>query len=197
MSSGSFQKTSLDWQLRLLQQRVGEWLERVFARNDRPSQSAPQPWTLPEWFYQGIFWGVVIALAGWALWQIYRWLDPYLGRSIFGRGAIATPAARSAPVVPSSEWLARSRLAQQRGDYREACRALYLAALQKLSESQLIPDLPSRTDGEYLGLVRSLPRSAAYQTLIRTHEQLCFSDAPISAETCDRCQRAYRDLEAP
>jgi hypothetical protein len=190
--AGSFEKTSLGWQLRLMQQRVGEWLERLFAPIDRarlPNE------ILPEWLLRLLFWVMAGAMLGWLGWQLYTFLRPYLGALVPSQQGQAVKTDRTDRPLTVAEWLRRSRNFAQQGDYREACRALYLAALQRLNDTEPVPHEASRTDGEYLQMIQTLPRSAPYQVLIRTHEQLCFDNAEISANEFDRCQRAYQEIE--
>ncbi|MEG4005235.1 hypothetical protein QUA41_00410 [Microcoleus sp. Pol11C1] len=49
-----------------------------------------------------------------------------------------------------AKWLLRSQKLQQQGKYRQACRCLYLAALQPLNDAGTAIHQPSPTDGEYL-----------------------------------------------
>ncbi|MBD1998085.1 DUF4129 domain-containing protein [Leptolyngbya sp. FACHB-541] len=193
-TAGEFQKNSLGWQLQQVQQRVEEFIERLLFGND-PNRKPAFDWSLPDWLLEGLFWMLVIALVGWAGWQLYKLLNPYL----FPAGRLRrspAPSTNSQPqALTISEWLGRSRTAQQQGDYREACRCLYMAMLQNLNDKELIPQQLSRTDGEYLHLVQTLNPPQPYQTLIRTHEQFCFSDAAISSDTFERCWQAYQEIQ--
>lgn len=194
MASGTFEKTSVAWQIQQLQQRISEWLERIFARP--PDSNVPTPnWQIPDWLQKGLFWFMVVALILWAGWQLYQLLQPYLS-GYFHPGNLSPPLT-TAPTtrLTASDWLKRSRQAQQQGNYREACRALYMATLQQLSDNSLICQEPSRTDGEYLHLIQEISASQPYRLLIQIHEQLCFSDTDISVEVFDRCWQAYREIE--
>lgn len=195
MQPEPFEKTSLGWQLQLLQQRIGEWIERIFAAGDRAGLDQTN-WGIPDWLQKVLFWGMIIGLLSWAGWQMWKLLRPYLSGYWRAKGDRASYS--SPPVLfekPISEWLKQMRLAQQQGNYREACRSLYMAALYHLNESYLIRQEPSRTDGEYLHLLQDLPLAQPYQVLIQTHEQLCFSHAPISADRFDRCWQAYQAIQ--
>jgi Domain of unknown function (DUF4129) len=189
--SGSFEKNSPEWQLHLLQQRLGEWLERLFGATDR----ARLPnWSLPEWIMRLLFWVIAGLLIGWLSWQVYQLARPYFRAMTITQTGQSDRRSAGSPLTVAA-WLQRSRTFAQQGNYREACRALYMAALQRLNDAEPIPHEPSRTDGEYLQIVQALPRSAPYQVLIRTHEQLCFDNADISVDAFDRCQQAYREIE--
>lgn len=194
--SGDFEKNSLDWQLHLWQLRIAEWLDRLFQPSDDRDARLPN-WSFPEWLLRSLFWAIAIALILWALWQLYTILRPYIGMYVLGRKGQQTPSQPAAKPVAVSEWMQRSRSFAQQGNYREACRALYQAGLQKLDDTKLIPNQLSRTDGEYLNCLQALPNPRPYQVLIRTHERLCFSHADITAETYNHCEQAYREIETP
>ncbi|EKQ69435.1 hypothetical protein OsccyDRAFT_2063 [Leptolyngbyaceae cyanobacterium JSC-12] len=191
--SGDFEKNSLDWQLHLWQIRIAEWVERLFqSSNNNPS--LPN-WSFPEWLLQRLFWALAIALSLWALWQLYSILAPYLGTSILANSQQPTATTSHPERRTTAEWHQRSRLLAQQGNYREACRALYQATLQHLDIAGLIPGEASRTDGEYLRRLQTLPNPHPYQILIRTHEQLCFSHMEVTQETFEHCEQAYREIE--
>jgi hypothetical protein len=67
--------------------------------------------------------------------------------------------------------------------------------LQRLNDTGIVKDQPSRTDGEYLQLVQQLPQPQPYQTLLITHQELSFSNAEASPSLFDECQQAYREIE--
>lgn len=132
----------------------------------------------------------------WTSWQIYTWLEPYwvnYWRSGQGGNRIVVQSPTAAPSL--AEWLRQAHVTQQQGDYRTACRALYMATLQQLSERGLISQALSRTDGEYLHLVQTQNLPQPYQILIRTHERLCFDQVAASPEIYDRCWQAYQEIE--
>jgi Domain of unknown function (DUF4129) len=199
VTSGSFQTTSPDWELQKLSWQVTEAVERFLGSLFGENSPIPEDWVLPEWWLQGIFWLVLLSLLGWGGWQLYRLLSPYFIRSSVVPGPGATPLA-AAPELTAGKWLERSRLAQRQGNYREACRALYMASLHHLHANDLIRHQPSRTDGEYLQLLQTLqtlqtlPNPLPYQLLIHTHERLCFSPTDVSAAEFEQCQQAYREI---
>lgn len=193
--SGTFEKNSLDWQIQLLQMRIAEWLDRLFLGSNRTSRPN---WSLPEWFLRSAFWILAALLIGWIGWQLYLLLRPYIAPYWLTRSS--HPNYSNPPNAPesltASQWWQRSRTFAQQGNYREACRALYLATLQKLDDQGLIPAQFSRTDGEYWQLLQTLPDSRPYQILFQTHERLCFGDREISQQTFDDCEQAYREIAA-
>lgn len=196
MASGNFEKTNLNWQLQQLSQQVGEWFEHLLDRQNLGRLNSQVP-TIPEWLLRALFWLMVSLAIAWAGWQLYQILKPYLENYWRLQSAADRQVVRPAAMVTVANWLQQARSAQQQGDYRTACRALYMAAIQRLSDRGVIPDLVSRTDGEYLYLLRDLNLPAAYQVLIGTHEQLYFDQVTASAETYDRCWRAYQEIDQP
>jgi Domain of unknown function (DUF4129) len=192
VAAGSFEKDSFDWQLRQLQQQFMEWLERLLAtQSGAPTDSGFQ---LPDWLLRGLFWLLVIGTASFLGWQLYRLVHPYLAEKFSQLGRRPRQSQPQPERRSLADWLERSRTAQQQGNYREACRALYMAALQQLSDRRLIDLEASRTDGEYLRLLPTLDRPQPYQVLIQTHERLCFSQANISVEQFDRCSEAFQQI---
>jgi hypothetical protein len=67
--------------------------------------------------------------------------------------------------------------------------------LQRLHETNLVPHKPSRTDREYLQLLQlSLSETQPYETLITTHEQLCFGNGEVLPENYQQCRQAYQEI---
>lgn len=201
MPTGSFEKNSFGWQLGQLQQRVGEWCE---LQTSRFSPNLPQV-SLPSWLDSPIV-GMILKVVFWLLWalllswtalQIMRLLSPYFYSL---RNQLSQPA-NSKTKTPNSElsvagWLERKQKFQQQGNYREACLCLYKAMLLRLHDTGIAKAQPSRTDGEYLQLIKQLPQPQPYQTLLMTHQQLCFSNAEASLLVFEQCQQAYREIES-
>ncbi len=128
----------------------------------------------------------------WLCWQLWRLLQPYLYSYVSQTGS--TGITTQASELSVAAWLKRSQTYFSQGNHRKAYRCLYMATLQRLHESAIAPHQPSRTDGEYLQLVQQLPQFQSYQTLIATHEQLCFGNAEIVPETFSQCQQAYQEI---
>ncbi len=186
-----FERNSPAWQMQQWQRQFNEWLEGVLTpvtRGFRPL------WTPPEWFLRPLFWVFAVIFMTWLGWQLYRILAPYFyPRLAINQGTRTTLSVSDRPLT-ASQWWQRSRLLGREGNYREACRCLYQAALQQLDERKLIAHQSSRTDGEYRHLLQVLPQHDPYQVLIDTHERLCFSSTDIAAADFDRCQQAYREI---
>ena len=191
MSAGEFEKNSLGWQLLQLQKQVGEWWELQLSR----SPNLPSPPGLAGWavdLFKAIAWLILGLLVFWLVWQLWRVLEPYLYSLISSRPT--TRVTKQPEVLSKDAWFALAQSYFNQGNYREGCRCLYMAMLQHLHQSAIAPEQKSRTDGEYLQLVNSLPQSQSYRTLINTHEQLCFGNADILPETFARCEQAYREI---
>ena len=194
MAADSFGKNGLGWQLQQLGQRVGEWIEAQFSRN-APDLPQISNWSFPIGVWEVMFWAIVLSATFWLGWQIFRLLAPYWMRSQTQGARQPRKAASKEEERSVAGWIRQMQEFQRQGNYREACRALYMAMLQRLNDTKLVPHQSSRTDGEYWQVVQPLPQSQAYQTLIRTHEQLCFGDGVVSADVFNRCQRAYQEIE--
>jgi hypothetical protein len=188
--SASFETTNLNWQIQQLQQRIGEWIEQLFA----PIGGSPigEP---PEWLVKTVFWVVSLVLVGWAGRQLYTLLRSYFYPSLLTELTGSSTTQTSKTALTADQWRQRSRTFADQGNYREACRSLYLATLQRLNDSKLIPQEFSRTDGEYRHLLQAVTNPLPYQLLIDTHERLCFGNAEISGEIFEQCWADYWEIE--
>jgi hypothetical protein len=201
MPTSSFEKSSLGWQLTQLGQRLGEWWELQTSRfsPNLPKVSVPSWWDSPilGTIAKAVFWLIVALLLSWLVVRIMRRLSPYfytLTNQLKQSSQRTTKPSHSE--LSTASWLQRSQKFQQQGNYREACLCLYMAMLQRLNDTEIAKAQPSRTDGEYLQLVKQLPQPTPYQTLLITHQELCFSKTEASRSVFDRCQQAYREIEA-
>ena len=195
MAAGSFQKSSVSWQLQQLGRRVEEWFELTFLQGSDITNEPPI-FSTANWLERGLLGLLAAVLLTWISWRLYKLAKVYLrnwrplnwqGIKLSGRGA----GGQDATVAV---WLRRAEETQQQGRYGEACRALYMAMLQRLHDTQVILNQPSRTDGEYLELVRQFSHPRPYQLLIQTHERLYFGHLAATAETFQRCKRAYQEI---
>lgn len=198
--SDAHQATSLGWRAAQTVQRVSQWVEFQFSRIDVPAPrlSLPDwPWLLP--LLQGLTWGILGALVLVLAWGIYQRLSTYLQQRNANQ-ALAPVSVTSGPPLQRAQqyWQQAQTLAAQ-GSYGAACQALYLATLTTLDDRQQVPHQRSRTGREYLQRLAALPqwgttRLRPYQLLIRTHERLTFGAATATAETYQRCRRAYEEI---
>ena len=194
MAAVDYQKNSLGWQWEQGTRRMGEWWEQRFSRLGDADLPDLSQWSSPEWLARGLFALIVGGLVGWLGWHLWKLLRPQWQRwrqrqGFYGPGAMAAPH-------PSADQLMRqAQHFQRQGDYQAACRALYLGFLQWLADRpqphQSSPQQPSRTDGEYGQLLEPEPQAAAGQVLLKTHERLCFSSAPVTEADYRACEEAY------
>ncbi len=200
MSVSSYQKNSLGWQLQQLQQRIGEWWELQISRMDNIS-SSKQPFDLDFSVLGKIIQvasGIILVLlVSWAILRLWQRFNPYLNtlRNSLVR-SVDRVSKKTTPQLSADTWLTKSKQFQQQANYRQACRCLYMAMLQQLNDNGIIPHQASRTDGEYLQLIQQLPQTQPYQLLLMTHQQLCFSTAPVSSSLFEECQQAYETMMA-
>ncbi len=189
----SFEKTSWRWQLDQLQLRLGEWIEVKLRSIDVEPQFDP----FPSWLATLLVRICWLVLAGLILWVGYRIIYPYWKQWLANNKRINLDPDRS-PIqtFTVAELLAKSQQFQRDGDYTQATRWLYLAALQRLNDAKLILHQPSLTDREYLKLLDTFPNIRSGDILLSTHEQLHFGDISITAEDFDRCQQAYQQIES-
>ncbi len=195
MAANNSETTSIGWQIQLFQQQVSEWFEHNFMNATKKVYDSGK--SLPDWLNSLIIWiaWIIFGLTViWLMLLLYRLIQSYYLAFQSRRGINGSRLrdnSEAIPVYSVDRWLKKARKFQLEGNYTEACRALYMGMLQSLSDRQLIPQQYSRTDGEYRHLVVKLSQSPAYQVLLNTHEQLCFSDRPISSEIFHTCQDAY------
>ncbi|MEH1815540.1 MAG: DUF4129 domain-containing protein [Nostoc sp.] len=195
----TFEKTSWNWQLSQFQQQAGEWWEYQFYRFERALPELPTGWSISprlSELLKFLFWlvlGLFIAWVGWRLWQEF---SPYVYSWLNRSGNITDFRVKNRSNDSSiALLLERSQEFYRQGNYREACRCVYLAMLQQLDKNAIAPHKLSRTDGEYLQLLRSsVTPIQPYETLITTHEQLCFGNAEILPDNYEQCRQAYREI---
>ncbi|WP_017654290.1 DUF4129 domain-containing protein [Fortiea contorta] len=199
MTTEAFEKTSWSWQYSLFQQQVGEWIEYQFSQLQSALPQLPPEWSISPWLSQVLYilsWlalGLFLAWVVWRLWlefghYVYAWLTENLDHLAAGNKSSVEDSSVTL-------WLTRSQAYYRQGNYREACRCLYLAILQRLHDTKVLTHKPSRTDSEYLQLLRlSVTPIQPYETLITTHEQLCFDDGEILPENYQQCQQAYQEI---
>jgi hypothetical protein len=186
------EKTSWRWQLEQLQQQLGEWIEVKLRTNDRDLQLD----IFPAWLGPLLFRLTWLILAGLAIWFGYRVIYPYWQRWLAQNNQPPSNLDSSqAKMYTVAELLAKSHQFQRDGDYTQASRWLYLAMLERLNDANLIPHQFSRTDREYLQLLRTVPIVNVGEILVSMHEQLHFGDRQLAIADFDRCQQAYQQIE--
>ncbi|MCV3212826.1 DUF4129 domain-containing protein [Plectonema radiosum NIES-515] len=199
MKQNMFEKTSWSWQLSVLRQQVGEWVEYQLSRLKLNLPQLPNGWSIDNsWLgklLNFVFWLLLALFLIWFSWRLWRVFSPYLYARLRGRNIANSELKIRHSDLSVSEWLLRSQELYHQNNYPEACRCLYLAMLQHLHDTSIAPHKFSRTDGEYLQLLqyKATPMQP-YETLITTHEQLCFGNTDISLENYQQCREAYREI---
>lgn len=210
MAKGEFQKTSWDWQASLFWQNIREsseyqlkrlfdWLESIFSPFKKILPDISPKWTLNEQLLdilKILFWVALGLFLAWTALQLWREFRPYFYTWWGEINQLTKREEKTAETqLSSSTWLKRSQEFYRQGNYREACRCLYISTLQYLHEKEILPHKRSRTDGEYLQLLELSANSMQpYETLITTHEQLCFDDSEIISDNYEQCQQAYQQI---
>lgn len=196
MSAESIQKSNLAWRLRHLGKNLSEWIQLQLSRGEPDSQEPPPTFEFPEWIGRLLFWVVIAVGIVWLAWLILQIADRYLThrRGKSPRQPIVQTVSQPKEHAVA-DWLRQAKQFEQQSNWGEACRALYLAALQLLHDRDWIPHQLSRTDGEYLQAIRKLKQSRPLQLLIRTHERSHFGAAPLTVENLRHCRQAYEELE--
>ena len=199
MSTETFEKTNWGWEFSLFQQQTGEWLEYQFSRLQNTLPELPGGWSINPGvveFLKILFWVILGLFVSWVGWRLWREFSPYIYSWLSGVGNFSVTGEKNRSRESSIAFLLnQGQEFSRQGNYHQACRCLYLAMLQHLDEKAIALQQASRTDGEYLQLLKSAVRFIQpYETLITTHEQLCFRNAEMSAENYQQCWQAYQEL---
>jgi hypothetical protein len=187
--------TTLAWQIRQGSQNLGEWLEYQFSRVNIEGPAVPQ-WNWLGPVAEGLFWLAIAALALGVAWLLYQAIAAYYRQRPPVRPSASVPTPSAVALRQAAHWWRKSQQLAEQGDYAAACTALYMAGLARLNDTETVIYRPSRTDGEYLACLAAQP-SRPYELLIRTHERITYGAAPATAETYQRCRRAYQAIAHP
>lgn len=209
MSVDAFEKTNFGWQMQQQLRQLGEWVELKLSQITPPKlPDVPEPTWLKGLFHalqllgsvlfsKVTFWLILGLLLTWIIWQAWQlWKHQLIAFPSLIQKSGASSTTPQASELSVSTWLRRSQEFYRQGNYGEACRSLYMAALQKLHEAGIAPHHPSRTDGEYRQLTQELPQEDSYRTLLTTHERLYFGSAEISPDDFAQCQQAYQQIQS-
>ncbi|MDZ8186741.1 MAG: DUF4129 domain-containing protein [Nostoc sp. ChiSLP02] len=199
MSAEAFEKTNWNWQFSQFQQKIGEWWEYQFYRLERSLPELPGGWSISPWvgeLLKILFWLILGLFVAWVVWRLWEEFNPYIYSWLNSGGNFSDLSDKNTSSETSiAVLLERSQKFYRQGNYREACRCLYLAMLQHLHQQAIAPHKLSRTDGEYLQLLRSsVSPIQPYETLITTHEQLCFGNGEILPDNYEQCRQAYQEI---
>lgn len=199
MNTNGFEKTNWGWQLYLFQKQVEEWFEYQFSGFQETNPELHPGWSISPWVVELLkilFWLILGLFMVWVIRGLWQEFNPYIYSwwAKFDHASISQKKNQP-DYLSISLLLNKSQEFYQQGNYREACRYLYLAMLQQLHEKAIALEQPSRTDREYLQLLTSTVTSVQpYETLIITHERLCFGNNEIFAENYHQCRQAYQEM---
>jgi hypothetical protein len=197
-----FEKTNLSWELKLGQQRIGEWFEQLTSGWHLPElpNNTPKP-EVPPQTWETLYWLVIVTGISFTIWKLYPLITRLITQQIVPRSQkpIVTPEPTT------TQWLDQARSAKANGDYTKATRALYFAALTRLKDRELLANDDSMTNGEYRRQLHQRKKSQksdrAYETLANAHEAIYYNtetndtDSRSLVKQYEDCDRAYRDIE--
>ena len=145
-AESSVRTSSLPWQIRHAGKNLSEWIQLQLYRGG-DEESSPSTFELPPWVGQLLLWIVVVGATLWVAWLIAQAIDQYLqnraGKTQLKLAVEDIPEETEHTV---KEWLSLARQFEQAGNWREACRALYMATLQILHDREWLVHQASRTD---------------------------------------------------
>ncbi len=195
-----FEKTNPSWELKLGQQRIGEWFEQLTSGWNPPQlpKNTPKP-EVPSQTWETLYWLVIGIGISLIIWKLY----PLAARLITQKTIPRSQRSIAAPEATTTQWLQKATQAKAKGDYSKATRALYFAALTRLKEREFLAKDDSMTNGEYRTQLHQRKKSQksdrAYETLANAHEAIYYNinntTAKTQAQQYEECDRAYRDIE--
>jgi hypothetical protein len=194
------EKNSLVWQLYQLQQRFDEWWElkaKELGKNllDLDLFS----WLnndLLEIIARLLLEIIITLILIWFSFKFANFFSQYFQslKNKYNQTTIQKQNNNKA-ILSVHKWLERSHHFKRQGNYRDAIWCLYMAMLQKLNDQGIAPHQLSRTDGEYVQIIQTLPNFNAYQILLINHQKLLFANQPATLNMWEECERAFLDLD--
>lgn len=177
--------------------RSFEELGRLLSQIRMPSQESPD---VPEEaietasrVFTFIAWGLLglLALAG--LIVAIRYAQLKLKKSSRSLDGLMTEAEAQ---LESDEWLELAKAAEQRGDYREAVRCVYLAHLVRLDRARWLELIRSETNWEH---ARRFQRSSQgrlfnLHPITATFDAAWYGQHPVRPEQCREGVASYEQL---
>lgn len=166
--------------------RIDDWLSGIGGlRSDSP---------VLYWLMVALLVAAGLAILGYLLWSTLMRME--------ARGAIATPAARSAApnarARSAAEWEDEARRAAGQGRYREAAVALYQALLLRLEAAGAVRYDPAKTPGDYRREARRDPRAAgALTAFLRGFEPAVFGGRALDGDGYERLRAAAAGAGEP
>ncbi|MEM0981796.1 MAG: hypothetical protein AAGH78_16180, partial [Cyanobacteria bacterium P01_H01_bin.58] len=143
MAADSIQKTNVAWQLRHLGKNASEWIQLQLSRGEPTAPSEPPPtFEWPAWIGNVVFWVAIAAGVVWLAWVIVQLIDRYrASRQAQNPQQPQIETINSMPERTAAAWLREAQALERQGNWRAACRAFYLAALQVLHDREWVPHL--------------------------------------------------------
>ncbi|TVQ46885.1 MAG: DUF4129 domain-containing protein [Gloeocapsa sp. DLM2.Bin57] len=192
-TKGEAQSSSIAWEISQLYRRVSEWLEWQVSRLRLDFPDLPEfSWfnqELLEWMGAVFFW----TLLGLLIVLILTMIIAYANNLKKSRPKSTVINSKN-ELITVDQWLKRSLKYAEEKNYHTACVCLYQGMLQLLDDRRLIPQQMSRTDGEYWRLIEGFSQPLPYQTLLLTHQSLCFGNVKASVKTWENCYQAYQQI---
>ena len=171
--------------------RITDWLEKAFRgrTGSMGTVGTAIAYTLIA---------ALVALGVMALVRIIRTRDK-TRRPEPPRPAINTaqPADEETPIPPPGEWIVAAGRHAADSDFRAAFRAVFMAILLELERTGQIEYERSRTNGDYLRLLRSLDLRAIYELLaplVRDFDIYWYGRRPATEADYQRSLAAYHRL---
>ncbi len=166
-------------------EKIGNWLNRLFARMDRlRARSA--------WVGRALIWGFFLAIGtglGIGLMRLERRWRVRLAPVMEG------PAPDAASARDWQLWMTDARNAAAAGRWREAIHFLYWAAISRLESKRLWPADRARTPREYLALVApDDPRRNSLASLTRSFERTWYGGRDAGEEDYRAAESLASDL---
>ena len=162
-------------QWELLQERIRNWLGRLFQRLFGFAAQYPMESKIFFWTLIG---GAVLVFL---VWLFRRWDRAELL-------SMNTPSDASPRT--SNQWIVASRAFSAKGDFRKAIQCAYWAAIVRLEELGRLPRNRPHTPREYLGLVSTAQYSVPLAALTGQLERCWYAGMPASAQDFAACLSA-------
>jgi hypothetical protein len=188
----NFRRDGIGWQIGKLRRNFDEWLE-VATRSEG---TGGEGFSFPEWIVQMLnflAWLILILFLAWLGLIIYRLSRNYwLERQGLGEKTEQVTYTHKTFL----QLVQTAQTYYNQGDYREACRHLYLALLQALHDRGILPQSVSRTDGEYRRSLAEIATSLFQnsRTVINLHENLIFGNLIPSKQDFENCKTALNQI---